>query len=196
MVPANDDTGNTPLSPEEQADLIPNLATQRELNEWERENILEAMKWALSERGVKLRDPLTERYVRELHGRMFNQTWKWAGMYRKSEKNIGVLVHEIRDRLGALIGNGRYWVDNETYGTDEIAVRIHHDLTLIHPFPNGNGRHARLLADVLIVNLGGTRFSWGRRDIVAVGSARKTYLDALRSADGGNLRLLLEFARS
>jgi len=196
MVPPNDDAGNTPLSPEEQDDLIPNLATQGELNEWERENILEARKWALSEREVRLRDPVTDGYLRELHRRMFDQTWKWAGTYRKSEKNIGVLVHEIRDRLGALLGNGKYWIENKTYGPDELAVRVHHELTLIHPFPNGNGRHARLTADVLIVHLGGSAFSWGQKDIVAIGSARKTYLDALHSADAGDIRPLLKFARS
>ena len=154
MLPANDDTGNTPLSPEEQADLIPDLATQRELNEWERENILEAMKWALSERAVKLRDPcFTERYVRELHGRMFNQTWKWAGMYRKSEKNVGVLVHEIRDRLGALIRE-RENMDRQrnlpgpTKSRCGVSSRPHADTSI----SKRNGRHARLLADVLIVN--------------------------------------------
>lgn len=196
MVPPNDNAGNTPLSPEEQNDLIPNLATQAELNEWERENILEARKWAFSEREVTLRDPLTDAYLRELHRRMFDQTWKWAGTYRKSEKNIGVLVHEIRDRLGALLGNGRYWIENETYEPDELALRVHHELTVIHPFPNGNGRHARLTADALIIHLGGPAFSWGQKDIFAVGAAREAYLDALHSADAGDVRPLLRFARS
>jgi Fic-DOC domain mobile mystery protein B len=173
MVSNDADPGNMPKSPEEQADLIPNLATQAELNEWERENILEASKWALSEREVKLRDPVSEPYVRELHRRMFDQTWKWAGTYRRSEKNIGVLVHEIRDRLGTLLGNVRYWIDNQTYEIDEVAVRFHHELTLIHSFPIGNGRHARLMADVLAVKLGRNTFSWGRENIVRARLPRK-----------------------
>jgi Fic-DOC domain mobile mystery protein B len=196
MPPPNDDASNTPLSPEEHTDLVPNLATQGELNEWERENILEARKWALSERRARLRDPLSEAYVRELHRRMFDQTWKWAGTYRKSEKNAGVLVREIRDRLGALLGNVRHWIDNNTYEIDEVAVRLHHELTVIHAFPNGNGRHARLMADVLVVRLAGNTFSWGRKDIVAAGPPRKAYLDALRSADNGDIKPLMIFSRS
>lgn len=196
MVITNGNPSNTPLSAEEQAELIPSLATQGDLNEWERENILEARKWALSEREARVRDPVTEAYVRELHRRMFDQTWKWAGTYRESEKNIGVLVHEIRDRLGALLGNVKHWIEKKTYSPDEIAVRFHHELAVIHAFPNGNGRHARLIADVLVFNLGQGPFSWGGKDIVPAGSPRKTYLAALRSADNGDIKPLMIFSRS
>ena len=196
MVTNDADPGDTPLSPEEQADLIPDLATQAELDEWERENILEATRWALSEREVKLRDPVSESHLRELHRRVFDQTWKWAGTYRKSEKNIGVLVYEIRDRLGTLLGNVQYWMDHKTYEIDEVAVRFHHELTLIHSFPNGNGRHARLMADVLVVKLGRNTFSWGRENIVRARSPRQAYLDALRTADHGDIKPLMEFSRS
>ncbi|SRR6266849_363686 len=196
MATSDVDFGNTPVSTVELAELIPNLATQGELNEWEQENILEARNWALSERETKLRDPVTEAYVRELHRRMFDQTWKWAGTYRRSEKNIGVLVHEIRDRLGALLGNVKYWIENKTFSPDEIAMRFHHELTVIHAFPNGNGRHARLIADVLVVKLGQTPFSWGGKDILAAGSPRTNYLEALRSADNGEVKPLMIFSRS
>lgn len=196
MVTPNGDSSNTPLTAEEQAGLIPNLATHAELNEWERENILEARTWALSERQLKSRDPVTERYVRELHRRMFDQTWKWAGTYRNTERNMGVAVHEIRDRLGALLGNVKYWIENKTYDADEIAVRFHHQLAVIHPFPNGNGRHARLIADVLAVKLGRAAFSWGGKDIVPTGSTRKTYIGALHAADNGDLNPLMKFCRS
>src|SRR5580700_8458919 len=100
----------TPLSAEEQADLIPNLSTREELNEWERQNILEAHIWALDARNVKRQDPLDEAYLRELHRRMFDQTWKWAGRYRNTEKNIGIPVHQIRDALAVLLGDVRYWL--------------------------------------------------------------------------------------
>src|ERR1700675_748119 len=86
--------GNTPLDANEQAQLIPNLASKAELNEWERQNILEAYNWALSSRVLKRRDPLIEPYIRELHKRMFDQTWKWAGKYRTSNKNLGAPFHE------------------------------------------------------------------------------------------------------
>jgi Fic-DOC domain mobile mystery protein B len=150
--------GNTPLSLEELADLIPDLATKEELNEWERENILLAREWALGDRTSAV-DMASDEYVRKLHGKMFDQTWKWAGEYRRTEKNIGVPFHEIRERLMALFGDVRYWIENNTYSPDEIAVRFHHRLVLIHPFPNGNGRHARLIADVLAMKLGRPAFT-------------------------------------
>src|SRR5579864_1983912 len=132
---------NTPLSPEELADLIPSLATKEELNEWERENILRAREWAISDR-TSPTDMASDEYVRKLHLRMFDQTWKWAGQYRRTEKNIGIAVYQIREQLAALLGDVRYWIEHRTYPPDEIAVRFHYRLVAIHPFPNGNGRHA------------------------------------------------------
>jgi Fic-DOC domain mobile mystery protein B len=126
---------------------------------------------------------------------MFDQTWKWAGKYRTTEKNLGIPFHEIHDRLVVLLGDIRYWMEHGTYSTDEIALRFHHRLVVIHPFPNGNGRHARLLADVFVMKLGRPRFTWGARDLVRPGEARARYLEAIRAADAGDLRLLLEFGR-
>lgn len=186
---------NTPLSKDELAQLIPNLATQAELNEFERLNILEATKWAFSNRILANSDPLSEPYVRELHRRMFDNTWRWAGKYRSTEKNLGVLVHEIRNRIPALLGDARYWIGNQTYAADEIAVRVHHGMTVIHPFSNGNGRHARLLADVIAVKLNRPEFTWGTKDVASVGPAREAYIKALRKADGGDLLDLLTFSR-
>lgn len=187
--------GNTPLSPDELADLIPNLATKEELNEWERENILHAREWAVGDR-TAARDMASDDYIRKLHGRMFDQTWKWAKEYRRTEKNLGVAVHEIRERLMALVGDVRYWIENNTYPPDEIAVRFHHRLVLIHPFPNGNGRHARLMADVLAMKLGRPTFSWGSANLVKESEARTDYLEAIRAADNGDIQPLLKFARS
>ena len=186
--------GNTALSPEEVRDLIPNLATKEELNEWERENILRAREWALGDRTRAL-ELAADLYVRRLHRKMFDQTWKWAGEYRHSEKNIGVPSHEIRERLMALFGDIRYWIENSTYPADEVAVRFHHRLVLIHPFPNGNGRHARLIADVLARKLDAPAFSWGSANLVREGEARTRYLQAIRAADDGDIDPLLKFAR-
>jgi len=199
VVGVNDAPGNTPIDPDELVQLIPSLATKQELDEWERKNIIDARTWALSPRTVGSRDPFVEPYLRELHRRMFDQTWKWAGKYRKTEKNIGCTVPEIANRLGALLGDARYWAEHDTYPPDEIAVRFHHRLVgTIHPFPNGNGRHARLHADVIAVKLGRAEFTWGRNDLVGAGPARARYLDALRAldADDRNVKPLLEFARS
>ena len=187
--------GNTPLSPEELADLVPNLATKEELNEWERENILLAREWATSDRTGPV-DMVSDEYVRKLHRKMFDATWKWSGEYRRTEKNMGVPVQEIRERLMSLFGDVRYWIQNGTYSPDEISLRFHHRLVLIHPFPNGNGRHARQVADVLVMKLGRPVFTWGSTDLVKEGEARAKYLEALKAADDGEIGLLLKFARS
>jgi Fic-DOC domain mobile mystery protein B len=187
--------GNTPLSPEEIADLIPNLATKEELNEWERENILLAREWAIKNRTSAI-EMVSDEYIRKLHHKMFDETWKWAGQYRKTEKNIGVPFHEIPERLGVLFGDVRFWIENTTFSPDEIAIRFHHRLVFIHPFPNGNGRHGRLIADVLVMRLGAAAFSWGSKDLVKPGEARDEYLKALRAADHDDIQPLLKFSRS
>jgi Fic-DOC domain mobile mystery protein B len=188
--------GNTPLSPEEQDELIPDLTTKEELNEWERQNILEAYGWALDPRNLHRQDPFSEAYVRELHLRMFDQTWKWAGRYRTTEKNLGIPHFQIRESLAALLGDVRYWAAERTYEPDEIAIRFHHRLVSIHPFPNGNGRHARLSADVLAQRLGRPIFTWGGADITQAGDFRRVYINALRAADKNDILPLLAFARS
>lgn len=186
--------GNTPLSPEELADLIPNLATKQDLNEWERENILLAREWAIRDR-TSAPEMASDEYVRKLHHKMFSETWKWAGRYRTTGKNIGVPFHEIRERLMALFGDVHYWLEKHTYPADEIAVRFHHRLVVIHPFPNGNGRHARMVADVFVMKLGRPTLTWGARDLVKPGEARARYLEALHAADNGDIGPLVRFAR-
>lgn len=187
--------GKTPLAAEELADLIPSLATREELNEWERDNILIARERAMAET-LHGKELVSEEYLRKLHRRMFDQTWKWAGQYRLSEKNIGVPAQEIRERLVALLGDVRYWMENETYVADEIAARFHHRLVFIHAFPNGNGRHARLIADLLVMKLGRPIFTWGSTSLVKPGEARARYLEAIRAADNGDIRPLLAFVRA
>jgi Fic-DOC domain mobile mystery protein B len=188
--------GNTPLSPEEQDDLIPDLSTKEELNEWERQNIVEAYGWTFDPRTLHRQELFAESYVRELHRRMFDQTWKWAGRYRSTEKNIGIAHYQIRDALATLLGDVRYWIEHETFALDELAVRFHHRLVWIHPFANGNGRHARLIADVLLQRQGQPVFTWGGADTVRAGDFRRRYIDALRAADKNDLQPLLVFARS
>jgi Fic-DOC domain mobile mystery protein B len=192
--------GNTPFHPDDAAQLIPNLATRRELDEWERQNILQAQTWAFSPRGIGQRDPLDEIYVRELHRRMFDATWKWAGKYRiRDGINLGCPFTEIHQRIVTLLGNVRFWIEHQTFSVDEIAVRFHHQIVgQIHAFQNGNGRHARLIASVLAVRLGRPRFTWGRETLVDPGPSRQAYLDALRAADDNenNIQRLVLFARS
>lgn len=189
------DEGNTPLSAEESIGLLPSLSTKDELNQWERENIIKAGDWALS-LALKPANVVTEEFIRALHTRMFEDTWEWAGQYRKTEKNIGVAAHEIREKIAVLVGDVRFWLEKSTYGPDEIAVRFHHRLVLIHPFPNGNGRCSRLIADLLVQAMGKETFTWGTTDLIKPGEARATYLDALRAADKGDIHPLLNFARA
>ncbi|HEY1661377.1 MAG TPA: mobile mystery protein B [Verrucomicrobiae bacterium] len=185
---------NTPIAAEELDALIPNLASQQELNEWERENILEAEKWCFG-RALKTENSFSEEYVRKLHAKMFDHTWKWAGTYRNTEKTIGVSPFKIREMLKVLLDDAGYWKDKKIFLIDELAVRFHHRLVSIHPFPNGNGRHARLMADILVVREGTKRFTWGKSDLASPGNVRSRYIDALKQADTGNIQPLLEFAR-
>lgn len=183
----------TPLTAEERDGLIPShLALRRDLNELEQQNILQADTWVFSRK----RDPVNESFARNLHRRMFGEVWRWAGIYRTSNKNIGVDRDQIRLRLYEAFDNARYWIEHETYALDEIAVRFHHTLVFIHPFPNGNGRWSRLMADILAVRLGKPRFTWGRNDLRAGDAVRHAYIEALKAADSYNLALLIAFARS
>lgn len=189
-----DEEGNTPLSHEEKLGLIPSWITlRRELNEIEQGNILEGERWAFS----RDRNVLEEGFLRELHQRMFAQVWKWAGEYsRETNRRIGSDSFMIPVDLRQLLGDANYWVENETYPAEETAIRFHNRLVFIHPFPNGNGRHGRLAADLLITRLGGRRFTWGRANLINPGDARKQYLDAQRAADAHEIEPLLAFARS
>lgn len=186
--------GATPLDPNEVDGLLPShITTQEQLNEWEQANIARALAWLAS---ARKRDVLNEGFIRELHKRMFSDTWRWAGSFRKTERNIGVAPEQIAPRLRDLLDDTRYWLDHGTYAVDEAAARFHHRLVAIHCFANGNGRHARLMTDVLLRDRGAELFSWGRSDLVHAGGARDRYLAALRSADRDELRELLAFVRS
>jgi len=187
--------GQTPLDPDESAQLIPtHLTTQRDLDEWEQTNILQAQTWLRRLRQPKV---LTEAFCRELHRRMFDQTWQWAGQFRTSDKNIGCPWQQAPMRLHQLLNNTDYQLNAEhPPPLDEAAGRFHHALVLVHPFPNGNGRHARLMTDALLRSRGAEPFSWGSRNRVAAGEARTRYIDALRAADNGDMGPLLAFVRS
>lgn len=184
----------TPITPAERDGLIPTHVTLRsELNELEQRNIAEADSWAFArKRGV-----LGEPFLLGLHRRMFGHVWRWAGQYRNSDRtNLGVKPHLIQPELRQAIDDAQYWVDHKSYEADELAVRFHHRLVAIHPFPNGNGRWSRLVADLLIVRLGGSRFTWGRANLQAKGDVRRAYINALQSADKHDFTSLVAFARS
>jgi Fic-DOC domain mobile mystery protein B len=187
------DAAATPLTPEEMRDLIPAyIAYRSELNEAEQENIARAQNWALG----RQRDILSEKFVRDLHRRMFGDVWRWAGKFRTTERNIGISHWEIPGAVRHLLNDAKAWVEFGSYPPDEIGVHFHHRLVQIHPFPNGNGRHSRLMADLMVMQLGNVRFSWGRESLRDAGALRRRYIEALQAADNHEIGGLLAFARA
>jgi fido (protein-threonine AMPylation protein) len=200
--------GNTPLDPDEMEGLIPrHVTTQGELNQVEQANILEALTWLT---GRALPGLLTDSFLRALHKRMFKDVWKWAGQYRATVKNLGVLPEQI-DQLFVAVGptkqfsspcsseqvpvevkklceDTRYWISNKTFPPEECVLRFHHRLVAIYPFANGNGRHARLAADLLMRDQGLPPFAWN--------GPRESYLAALKAADRGDYKPLFKFVNS
>ncbi|MFN8790901.1 MAG: mobile mystery protein B [Bdellovibrionales bacterium] len=190
--------GATPLNPNEVAGLkLSYISTQKELNAAEQDNILQGETWAFSR---KRKDFLSEKFARLLHKKMFGHVWNWAGTYRTSDKTIGVAWFKVPEEIHKVIDDVRYWITHETYPIDEIAARFHHRLVWIHPFPNGNGRWARVMADVLLLNLDQSRFSWGaglkEGSLNDHGEARARYLHSLKTADTRSYVELLKFVRS
>jgi Fic-DOC domain mobile mystery protein B len=188
--------GATPLDPDEAAGLVPaHIITQGDLNAWEQINIVQGDRWAARQ---KKRNLLDEGFIRDLHRQMFDKTWQWAGTFRKSNKNIGVDWPQVAVKLRNLLDNTQYQIENQVFEADETAVRFHHQLVWIHAFPNGNGRHARLMADLLAMRLGRPRLTWGggEASLTSVGVLRDRYLQALRAADQGQFTDLIAFARS
>jgi Fic-DOC domain mobile mystery protein B len=186
--------GATPLEAEEKEALKQSWVTTRaDMNRVEADNIAKAYGWSKNKRQT---DILSRQFVAELHRRMFGDVWTWAGKYRSSQKNIGIAAYQVPEAIETLIGDILFWMKRATYDSDEIAVRLHHRLTIIHPFVNGNGRHARLLADLLVVQLGRQPFSWGRASLQEIGKTRSSYIAALRAADDNDMEPLLVFARN
>jgi Fic-DOC domain mobile mystery protein B len=195
--------GATPIDADEAAGLLPkHIRTQGQLNQWEEENILEAEAWVFQKKS-NADSVLTEAFVRKLHQAMFNKTWSWAGKFRRSDKNIGVEFTRISVGLNDLLENVKTQIaylplqpKEMSEPMDHIAAKFHHQLVWLHPFANGNGRHARLMTDVLLYSQGEAPFSWGGESLVSATATRATYLDALRAADRRDLKPLLAFVRS
>lgn len=188
--------GATPIDPDEAAGLIPkSIMLQSELNEWEQSNILEAEIWLFRQK-ISIDKFSTIEFMQKSHQKMFDKTWRWAGQFRVSNKNIGIDWHQVRSQLKNLCDDLNYQVANNTYPIDEIAIRFHHRLVSIHCFANGNGRHARIMTDFLLHILGHKKFTWGMKDLVKATKTRKSYISALKQADSGKYLSLLSFARS
>lgn len=190
--------GQTSLDEEEKEGLkIPSVSTKGELDEYEQKNIEQAIQWTLGSK-IKVEKLLSEQFVKSLHYRMYSDVWKWAGQFRKSEKNIGVKSFQISTDLRVLLDDTKYWIENNSYSTDEIAIRFKHRIVSIHCFPNGNGRHSRLMADLIAEKIFKNKvFTWGQADLLSSKEldVRTNYLTALQKADNGNFADLIKFAR-
>ena len=189
--------GQTPLDEDEKDELlIPTIATRSELDEFEQQNIEEAIQWVLTH-SFKAKGIFTEHFVKKLHKQMYGNVWVWAGNFRKTDKNLGIDKWQISTALKSLLDDTLYWVEHDAFTPDEIAVRFKHRIVSIHCFPNGNGRHSRLIADIIIDKIYKLPvFSWGAKNLVKPSEPRTTYLKALREADNNNYEPLLLFARS
>jgi Fic-DOC domain mobile mystery protein B len=186
--------GATPLDPDEMEGLKFKHVTKRgELDELEQANIESGLLWLARHRR---KDVLTDGFVVTLHKRLFGNVWRWAGSFRKTGKNIGIDPVEIGVELRKLMGDARYWAEHDTYAPLEAALRLHHRMVLIHPFPNGNGRHARIMADTMLTRVYAAEpIDWaGGHDLQRLNERRTAYIAALRAADKGDLAPLLAFA--
>jgi Fic-DOC domain mobile mystery protein B len=188
--------GATPIDADELRELKqPHLTTRGQLDEFESVNIMAAEKWAFGTKHT-VEKLLSAQFIKVLHQRMFSDVWGWAGAFRKTEKNIGVMPWQIPVGIHQLCEDVKVQIDHASYPPDEIAARFHHRLVSIHPFPNGNGRHSRIMADLLLASWGRDRFSWGRQSLTKPTDARRIYIEALREADRRNYKPLLDFVRS
>ncbi len=189
--------GQTPLDEEEKEGLrITTISTREELDEFEQYNIEKAIQWVYS-RKLNKEQLLSEKFIKELHKKMYGEVWRWAGKFRTSEKNLGVASCKITIELKILMDDCLFWIENNTFESVEIAVRFKHKLVSIHCFANGNGRHSRLMADLIMEKVfGKTIFSWGGNNLVKQTDTRNSYIKAVKLADKNELQPLIEFAQS
>jgi Fic-DOC domain mobile mystery protein B len=189
--------GQTPLDGEEKEGLkIKSITTQGELDEFEQLNIEKAVEWTIHSK-FKPEKILTEKFIKDLHKRMYGDVWKWAGEFRRTEKNIGIPWTQIGIELKNLLDDTKYWIENKTFSSEEVAIRFKHRIVSIHCFPNGNGRHSRMMADIIIESIFNSKiFSWHQSNMVQANQIRKEYIKALREADNGNLEPLIKFAKT
>ncbi|MCM4153944.1 mobile mystery protein B [Arenibacter sp. N53] len=191
------DDGQTPLDEEEKEGIkIKSITTQEELDEFEQLNIEKAVEWTIHSK-LTPEKILTEKFIKDLHKRMYGDVWKWAGEFRTTEKNIGIPWTKIGLELKNLLDDTKYWIEHKTFSAEEIAIRFKHRIVSIHCFPNGNGRHSRMMADIIMESIFGNEiFSWHQSNMVKANETRKVYINALREADNGNVAPLIKFAKN
>ena len=167
------------------------IETRGQLDHFEQLNLQEGLRWLSN---TRKRDPLCETFVRELHKRMFGEVWMWAGSFRITEKNIDVDPTQISVEIRKLLDDARHWIDKNTYKSVEFAAYLHHRLVTVHPFPNGNGRHARIFTDTVRQwERGEHPVSWLGDEMQHAGAVRERYIRSLRMANAGDYSELIAF---
>jgi len=190
MINQQDPDGATALDPDEMVGLkFPHIQTRGELDQMEQVNIQDGLRWLSRQKNINV---LNDRFLRDLHRRLLGEVWSWAGMFRLTEKNIGVAPEQIAVSLRNLLDDVQYWIAHKSYNKQEVALRFHHKLVQIHLFPNGNGRHARIATDALLKALGEQGINWGNSSLNSNNAYRQSYIESLREADKGNHKPLLE----
>lgn len=193
------DKDATPIEPDDLQYLIPRLTTRAELNQWEAANIENGLASSRRSRIIR-RDLLSLTGIRAVHKRMFDQTWTWAGDFRQRTVTFGGQegspAWRITTDCTSLCEDVKVWREYQSYDWDEIAARFHHRLVLIHPFPNGNGRHSRHMVDLLLEQNGLALPTWGGGSLVATGNLRTEYISALHEADQGDMARLIRFMKA
>jgi Fic-DOC domain mobile mystery protein B len=188
--------GQTPLDPDEVEGLrLAFVSTRGDLDIAEGNNIASGMIWAESRvrRGIEIAN---QEFLSELHLQLFGKVWNWAGHYRRTERSIGIDPPQIPIELKQLFDDVAAWREFNSYPLDEQAARLYHRLTWIHPFPNGNGRTSRAMANLFLVSNGSEAFSWGGNLELGPHEIRARHLHAVRAADGHDLAPLLAFVRT
>ncbi len=187
----------TPLEEDEKEGLlIKSITTRDELDEFEQQNIEKAMQWLKSKK-ITAAEILSEKFVQQLHRRMYAGVWKWAGEFRKTDKNIGVDKNQVAMALKQLLDDCLYWINRHSFSEEEITIRLKHRIVQVHCFANGNGRHSRLMADVMMEKFFHLpAFTWGAANLIKQSNLRNAYIQALKKADAGDYNDLIAFAKS
>lgn len=137
----------------------------------------------------------TNEFICAVHRDMFGSIWDWAGKYRTDNLNIGVDWRLISEQIHLLCDDFLYWDSTtSTMTVLEVAARLQNRLTKIHPFRNGNGRHARLITDIFFYSRRHPLPEWPQTHLMSEGhQIRELYIAAMQKADQGDFSSLIRF---
>jgi Fic-DOC domain mobile mystery protein B len=189
-----DRDGSTPLDHDQIKGIrFAHLTTMGELDELEDENIQRGLEWLNHQ---KTKDYLSIEFLCKLHEKLFGEVWKWAGKFRTVEVNISKYRHhDVRPQLHNFFEDIKLWISGGKMSWDEISAEMHHRLVTIHPFPNGNGRTTRIFTEYVQKRNQQQVTSWGSTRKIDQKKRRDDYIKALRLADIGDFRALIDFMK-